>query len=91
MPPPVALDDVTYGYNGNGQLVAKNGTTITLPEYYRLTKDAKNREQWVVVRILAASDNVASGGDLDPAVILTPPKWLEIGYVPIVTRQAAKE
>jgi len=29
--------------------------------------------------------------DLDPAVIVTPPKGLEIVYVPIVTRQAAKE
>jgi len=31
----------------------------------------------------------ASGqlADLDPAVIVTPPKGLEIGYVPIVTRQ----
>ena len=28
---------------------------------------------------------------LDPAVLVTPPKGLEIGYVPIVTRQAAKE
>lgn len=29
--------------------------------------------------------------DLDPALIVTPPKGLEIGYVPIVTRQAAKK
>jgi hypothetical protein len=27
---------------------------------------------------------------LDPAVMVTPPKGYEIGYVPIVTRQAAK-
>jgi hypothetical protein len=27
---------------------------------------------------------------LDPAVLVTPPKGLEAGYVPIVTRQAAK-
>jgi hypothetical protein len=27
---------------------------------------------------------------LDAAVLVTPPKGLEIGYVPIVTRQAAK-
>ena len=27
--------------------------------------------------------------DIDPALILTPPKGLEVGYVPIVTRQAA--
>jgi hypothetical protein len=29
--------------------------------------------------------------DLDPAVLVTPPKGLEVGYVPIVTRQAATE
>jgi len=29
--------------------------------------------------------------DLDPALIVTPPPGLEAGYVPIVTRQAAKE
>jgi hypothetical protein len=28
---------------------------------------------------------------LDPALIVTPPPGLEVGYVPIVTRQAAKE
>jgi hypothetical protein len=29
--------------------------------------------------------------EIDPALIVTPPPGLEIGYVPIVTRQAAKE
>ncbi len=29
--------------------------------------------------------------DLDPALIVTPPRGLEIGYVPIVTRQGAAE
>jgi hypothetical protein len=29
--------------------------------------------------------------DLDPAVLVTPPKGLEIGYVPIVTRQGLPE
>jgi hypothetical protein len=28
---------------------------------------------------------------IDPALIVTPPKGLEIGYVPIVTRQGTKE
>ena len=28
--------------------------------------------------------------DLDPAVVVTPPRGMEIGYVPIVTEQAAK-
>ena len=29
--------------------------------------------------------------DLDPSVLVTPPKGMEIGYVPIVTRQGLKE
>ena len=29
--------------------------------------------------------------DLDPAVVVTPPKGLEVGYVPIVTRQGLPE
>jgi hypothetical protein len=29
--------------------------------------------------------------EIDPALIVTPPKGLEVGHVPIVTRQAAKE
>jgi hypothetical protein len=29
--------------------------------------------------------------EIDPALIVTPPQGLEIGYVPIATRQAAKE
>ena len=29
--------------------------------------------------------------ELDPALIVTPPKGLEVGYVPIVTRQGARE
>lgn len=185
---PVALDDTTYGYKWNTDSVSKNATTITLPEYYRLTKDAGNKERWVVVnpkevpaetglakvefpkrlgpdrrpyvtpdeadscwkkpgpaagpfetklgdgsvvtyywyrfadqpallnadltdaererlqkrvellhkhwtrdREYLPPPTVGKLADLDPAVIVTPPKGLEIGYVPIVTRQAAKE
>ncbi len=29
--------------------------------------------------------------DIDPALLVTPPQGLEVGYVPIATRQAAKE
>ena len=29
--------------------------------------------------------------ELDPALVVTPPPGLEVGYVPIVTRQEAKE
>jgi len=47
---PTALDDTTYAYKWAKELVTKTGRVITLPEYYKLTKDAKGNEQWVVVR-----------------------------------------
>ena len=36
-------------------------------------------------------ETVLAMPDLDTAVIVTPPKGLEVGYVPIVTRQEPKE
>ncbi|MGC4004447.1 MAG: sialate O-acetylesterase [Pirellulales bacterium] len=35
-------------------------------------------------------NTVGTLADIDPALIVTPPQGLEIGYVPIVTRQAAE-
>ncbi len=50
---PVAVNDITYGYRWTKDLVSKADATgealITLPEYYRLEKDRKDKEQWVVV------------------------------------------
>ena len=50
---PVALDDTTYGYRWNKEKVtntdSKDGTLVTLPEYYRLGKDHDGKEKWVVV------------------------------------------
>jgi hypothetical protein len=189
---PVALDENTYGYRWDADLVAKtntkDGLLYTLPEYYHLGKDKNNKDQWMVVRpkdipadtgldkvvfkrsrerraepyvtpddpkscwkkpgpaagpfqarlgdgsvvtyywyrfadqpALLNADlgdaereelqkraemihrswkkdrdylpppTVGKLADLDPAVLVTPPQGLEVGYVPIVTRQAAKE
>ena len=50
---PLALDDTTYGYRWTKDLVtkadSKDGSLVTLPEYYRLEKGPKDKEQWVVV------------------------------------------
>ena len=50
---PVALDDTTYGYQWAKDAVtkadSKDGSLVTLPEYYRLEKDKKDKERWVVV------------------------------------------
>ena len=187
-PPRSALDEITYGYTWKDGLTSKSGSTTTLPEYYRLTKDTRNKERWAVVdakdvpaetglahvefpkrrgaerspyvtpddaesswkkpgpaagpfeaklgdgsavtyswyrfadqpallkadlsdaerevlqkrvEILHAHwtkdreylppPKVGRLADLDPAVIVTPPPGLEIGYVPIVTRQAEND
>lgn len=47
--------------------------------------------KWSKDRDYLPPPTVGRLADLDPAVIVTPPKGLEAGYVPIVTRQAAKE
>ncbi|HEX5272156.1 MAG TPA: hypothetical protein VFW33_16785 [Gemmataceae bacterium] len=48
-----ALDDVTYGYKWAKGAVTKadvkDGALVTLPEYFRLEKDAKGKERWAVV------------------------------------------
>lgn len=184
---PTALDDTTYGYKWAKDAVSEDGPFVTLPEYYRLAKDRKDKEQWVVVspkdvpaetglakaefprprkapekpyvtpdeadscwkkpgpaagpfeaklgdgsvvtyywyrfadqpallnadltaderenlqkrvemlhkkwtkdREFLPPPTVGKLADLDPAVIVTPPKGMEIGYVPIVTRQGVK-
>jgi hypothetical protein len=50
---PVALDDATYAYRWSKDLTtktdSKDGSLVTLPEYYRLEKNAKDKERWVVV------------------------------------------
>ena len=45
---PTALDETTYGYKWS-DAVTKAVSLVTLPEYYRLEKDKKDKERWVVV------------------------------------------
>lgn len=47
--------------------------------------------KWTKDREYLPPPTLGKLADLDPAVIVTPPKGLEIGYVPIVTRQAAAD
>ncbi|MGL5096771.1 MAG: hypothetical protein ACRDD1_14345, partial [Planctomycetia bacterium] len=44
-------------------------------------------KNWTKDRDYLPPPTVGSLADLDPAVLVTPPKGMEIGYVPIVTRQ----
>jgi hypothetical protein len=51
---PVALDSNTFAYRWNYQLAGKddaqNGALVTLPEYYRLVTNEKQKAEWVAVR-----------------------------------------
>jgi hypothetical protein len=185
---PIALDDITYGYKWEKDAVTKDGGLLTLPEYFRLERNAKGDERWVAVSAKEAPAETGLGkadfpkrrgpdrrpyvtpdeadscwkkpgpaagpfettlgdgsvvtyywyrfadqpallnadltsaereslqkrvemlhrhwtkdrdylpppkvgelADLDPGVLVTPPKGLEIGHVPIVTRQEARD
>jgi len=46
---------------------------------------------WTKDREYLPPPTVGKLADLDPAVLVSPPKGLEVGYVPIVTRQAVGE
>ncbi len=46
---------------------------------------------WKKDREYLPAPTVGALADLDPAVLVSPPQWLEVGYVPIVTRQGVKE
>jgi hypothetical protein len=48
-------------------------------------------KHWGKDREYLPPPSVGSLADLDPAVLVTPPRGLEIGYVPIVTRQEREE
>ncbi len=47
--------------------------------------------KWTKDREYLPAPTVGKLADLDPAVIVSPPTGLEVGYVPIATRQAAPE
>ena len=45
------------------------------------------RRHWAMDRDYLAPPTVGRLAELDPALIVQPPKGLEVGYVPIATRQ----
>ena len=47
----------------------------------------KIHANWPIDRDYMAPPSSGSLATLDPALLVTPPKGLEVGYVPIVTRQ----
>jgi hypothetical protein len=51
----------------------------------------KLHRSWKKDRNYLAPPAFGKLAELDPALIVTPPPGLEVGYVPIVTRQALPE
>jgi len=93
---PFAPDPTTFGYRWNKDVVTKtdtkDGPLVTLPEYYRLTKDDRGRDKWVPVRPeeVPAETGLAqvrferpSGPPLDPYVTPEDPQscWKKPGPV----------
>jgi hypothetical protein len=54
-------------------------------------KVEKLHRNWTKDREYLAPPKIGELAELDPALIVAPPSGLEVGHVPIATRQAAKE
>jgi len=84
--------EVTYYWYRFADQPALLNADLTDKEREALQKRVeKLHRTWTKDRQYLAPPKIGKLADIDPALILTPPKGLEIGYVPIVTRQAAKE
>jgi hypothetical protein len=53
------------------------------------TRVEKLHRHWTRDRDYLPPPAVGTLADIDPALIVTPPKGLEVGYVPIATRKEA--
>ena len=51
----------------------------------------KLHKSWTKEKEYLPAPTIGKLADLDPALIVTPPKGFEVGYVPIATRQGVKE
>jgi hypothetical protein len=83
---------VTYYWYRFADQPALLNADLTDAERESLQKRVEKLHQnWKKDRDYLPPPTVGKLADLDPALIVTPPKGLEVGYVPIVTRQAEKE
>jgi len=82
---------VTYYWYRFADQPALLNTDLTADERENLQKRVEMlHKKWTKDREYLPPPTVGKLADLDPAVIVTPPKGMEIGYVPIVTRQGVK-
>jgi len=83
---------VTYSWYRFADQPALLNADLTDTERENLQKRVEMlHRHWTKERQYLPPPTVGTLADLDPALILTPPKGLEVGYVPIATRQAANE
>jgi hypothetical protein len=83
---------VTYYWYRFADQPALQSADLTAAERETLQKRVEMlHKNWTKDREYLPPPTVGKLADLDPAVLVTPPKGLEIGYVPIVTHQGAKE
>jgi hypothetical protein len=79
---------VTYYWYRFADQPALLNADLTPEERERMQKRVeKLHRAWPASRDYLAPPTVGRLADLDPAQIVTPPKGLEVGYVPIATRQ----
>ncbi|MBN2451514.1 MAG: hypothetical protein JXR77_14080 [Lentisphaeria bacterium] len=83
---------VTYSWYRFADQPALLNADLTDSERERLQERVeKLHRHWHRDRDYLPPPEVGALAEIDPALIVTPPAGLEAGYVPIVTRQAAKE
>lgn len=84
--------EVTYSWYRFADQPALRNADLTDAEREALQKRVELlHKNWTRDREYLPPPAVGKLADLDPSVLVTPPKGREFGYVPIVTRQAAKE
>jgi len=83
---------VTYYWYRFADQPALLNADMTAEERERMQKRVEAIHQhWPIDRNYLAPPTVGKTADIAPTLIVTPPKGMESGYVPIVTRQAPKE
>lgn len=82
---------VTYSWFRFCDQPALQHADLSVEERERLQRRVELlHRHWTKERAYLPPATLGKLASLDPAVLVTPPKGFEVGYVPIVTRQAAK-
>jgi hypothetical protein len=83
---------LTYAWYRFADQPALQNADLTAAEREAMQKRVELlHRHWTRDREYLPPPTVGTLADLDPGLLVTPPPGLEFGYVPIVTRQAARE